>query len=76
MMSRARLAGIKREQDRDQPAHDMRVAVAVEGEHRPGGAVRLHVRDQPDLAGAALHLVGSMWRALGNGASVRPSSMT
>src|SRR6516165_104526 len=36
----------------------MGIAVAVEGEYRTTGAVRLHVREQPDLAGAAAHLVG------------------
>ena len=59
------LAGIKRKQNGDQAAHDMGVAVAVEGERRAGGAVRLDMREQPDLAGAASHLVGLGVRAFG-----------
>src|ERR1700688_1222450 len=51
-LSRA-LAGIKREQDGDQATHNMSVAVAVEGEGRARGAVRLNVCEQPDLAGTA-----------------------
>ena len=59
------LAGIEREEDRDQPAHDVGVAVALEGQRRAVGAVRLHVGHQPDLAGAAAHLVGLGVRRLG-----------
>ena len=56
-MSRAALVGIQGEQDRDQPAHDMGVAVAAKREDRSAGAVRPHGGGKPDLAGAALHLV-------------------
>ena len=37
----------------------MGVAVADEGQHRAAGAVGLHRGREPDLAGAALHLVAS-----------------
>ena len=63
-MSCAPLAGIEREQDRDQPAHDMGVAVAGEGQHRARRAVRLDRGRKPHLAGAALHLVGVAARGL------------
>ena len=52
-----RLAGIEREQDGDQAAHDMGVAVAGEAQHRAGRAVGQHRGREPNLAGAALHLV-------------------
>ncbi len=52
------LAGVQREQHRDQPAHDMGVAVAVESQHRTVAAIRLDGRREPHLAGAAPHLVG------------------
>ena len=74
--SRARLAGIEREQDRDQPAHDMGVAVAVESQHRPAGAVRLHMRER---ARPGWRSPAPCWRRcgrLGKGGSVRPSSIT
>jgi hypothetical protein len=51
------LAGNHRQQDGDQPADDMGVAVAGEAEHRP---IRISTDRgrEPDLAGATLHLVG------------------
>ena len=52
------LAGIEREQDGHEPAYDMRVAVADEAQHWPRFAVGLGGRREPDLTGAALHLVG------------------
>ncbi len=39
-------------------AYDMGVAVALEGQHRTGGAVAFYMGEQPDLAGAAAHFVG------------------
>src|ERR1700759_4584757 len=54
-----RMAGIKRQQDRDQAAHDMRVAVAEISEYRLPVAVAVDGLRQPDLADAALHLVFS-----------------
>ncbi len=50
-------ARIGRQQDGDQALHDMGVAVADERQDRPVRAVRLHRGREPDLAGAALHLV-------------------
>lgn len=49
-------SGLDGEQDRDQPAHDMRVAVALEIQHGLFAAA-VDVARQPDLAGAALNLV-------------------
>src|SRR5256885_9453027 len=51
------LARIKREEDRDQSAHDVRVAVADERQCRTGGTIGLDSGGKPYLAGAALHLV-------------------
>ena len=45
------------EQDRDEPAYDVGVAVALEREAR-STARGLHARGEPDLARAAAHLVG------------------
>src|SRR3954451_16482930 len=57
-----RAAGIKREHDRNQPAHDMRVAVATIPEDRRAVAA-VDVLGEPDLADAALYLVlGRMLR--------------
>src|SRR5665213_1965808 len=52
------VAGIQRQQDRDQPAHDMGVAVAEIVQERLIGGAAVEPPGQPDLAGAALHLVG------------------
>src|SRR5262249_39667190 len=52
------LPRVEGEQDRDQPAHDVGVAVAREGQDWTTGAVRLDAGRKPHLAGAALHLVG------------------
>src|SRR3954469_23669690 len=49
-----RAAGIKRQQDGDQAAHDVSVAVAPEDDALL--AVSNDLRDQPYLAGAAAHL--------------------
>jgi len=38
------LAGVQREQDRDQSTYDVSVAVAVEGQHRTVTAVRFDRR--------------------------------
>src|SRR5256885_2197147 len=51
------LAGEHREQDGDQAAHDMGIAVANEGEYGSALAIRMHGGCKPDLARAALHLV-------------------
>src|SRR5262249_19735137 len=59
------LARVKGEQDRDQPAHDVRVAVAHKGEDRPTRAVRLDAGCEPHLAGAALDFVGVAARVVG-----------
>ena len=59
------LAGIDREQDGDEAAHDMRVAVALEIQHRAGRAVRPDIGDEPHLAGAALHFIGVVMRRVG-----------
>ena len=68
-----RLARIEREQDRDQAAHDMRVAVADEGQRRPGGAVRARrvVSSQTWLAQPCTLLV-SLRACSGSGASIAP----
>src|SRR5262249_24762367 len=47
-----------RKQDFNQSTHNMGVAVASEREHWPACAIGLNHRREPDLAGAALHLVG------------------
>src|SRR6266699_3322901 len=52
------LAGVDREQDRNQSAHDMGIAVAHERQHRTIPSVRANRRRQPNLACAALHLAG------------------
>src|SRR4030081_2900767 len=49
--------GIQRQQDRDQPAHDMRVAVAEVVEQRFVAVAAVELLRQPDLAGGAPHLV-------------------
>ena len=53
-----RVAGIQRQQDRDQPAHDMRIAVAEIIQHGLVAVAAVDLLGEPDLAGAALHLVG------------------
>src|ERR1051325_2007618 len=58
-------AGVEGEQDGDEPAYDVGVAVACEGEHRSARAVRLDAGREPHLAGAALHLIGLGARGLG-----------
>ena len=69
--SPAVLAGVRdtdeREQHSDQPAHDMGVAVAEIGQHRLALVVALELARQPDLAGAALHLVGVVAVGVGKG---------
>src|SRR5262249_44618868 len=57
-----RTAGIERERDRNEPAHDMGVAVAAISQHRRA-VVAIDPLGQPDLADASLHLVrGRMFR--------------
>ena len=52
------LAGEHREQDGDQAAHDMGIAVAEILQLRFATAAAVELFRQPDLAGAPLHLVG------------------
>ncbi len=52
-----RVAGIERQQDRDQAAHDVGVAVAEIVQPRFAAAA-LDLPGEPDLAGAAIDLVG------------------
>src|SRR3954451_10413174 len=59
-----RLTGIDGEQNRDETAHDMSVAVACEREYGAILTIRLRRRREPDLAGAALHFVGFLAVAL------------
>ena len=49
--------GIQSEQNRDQPADDMSVAVTPKRENRSAGAVGPHGTREPNLAGATLDLV-------------------
>ena len=58
-----RTSRIQREKNRDQTFDKMSIAVADEGQHRVG-AMRFHTRVEPDLAGAAFHLVRGRPRAL------------
>ncbi len=69
------MAGIDGEHDGDEAAHDVGVRLAFEGQHRVRAGIG-HMADEPDLAGAALHLVfgGALFlRQIRQGA---PSSMT
>src|SRR5262249_60406103 len=56
------LARIDSEQDRNQSAHDMGIAVTAKGQHGRPRAVRAHRGVEPDLARAALDLVGITMR--------------
>src|SRR5262249_17354479 len=58
------LARIDSEQDRNQSAHDMGIAVAGKSQHRAADTIRAHSGIEPDLAGAALNLVGIAMRRL------------
>src|SRR3954453_5344148 len=60
-----RFGRIKREQNRDQSAYDVRVAVADKGEQWAGGAITADFGAEPDLAGAALNLVRFRAQLLG-----------
>src|SRR6266487_4053375 len=51
------LAGENCEQNGDEPAHDVGIAVAGEGEHGSARTIRMHGGCEPNLAGAALDLV-------------------
>src|SRR5258708_39537815 len=63
-----RLAGVDGEQDGDQAAHDMGVAVALEAEARgPPGAASIEGGPEPDLTGAAADLVSVRAVGLGQG---------
>src|SRR5580698_3595747 len=53
------MARIKRQQDRDQSAHDMGVAVAQVFQQRFARVAAFKALREPNLAGAPLHLVGS-----------------
>src|SRR6266700_3506337 len=50
-------AGENREQNGDESAHDVGIAVAREGEHGSARTIRMHAGCEPNLAGAALDLV-------------------
>src|SRR5581483_5490075 len=54
----ARLALIHGEEDGNEPAHDMGIAVAEELQDRSCARPLPHGAGEPDLAGAAAHLVG------------------
>ena len=70
------LAGKHREQDGDETAHDMGIAVAGEGEHRPAWpSERTVVASQTWLAQPCT-LFASLRSRSDNGARPRPSSMT
>src|SRR5579863_8904507 len=59
-----RAIGEKRDRDRDQPPHQVRVAVAAIVEDRPAIAVDLPLALQPDLTDAAPHLIDVTVRGL------------
>src|SRR5262249_29683682 len=65
------LARIEREENGNQPAHDVGVAIADEAQAR-AGAVRLDLCRQPNLTHAALHLVGGRALCLGQGLKLAP----
>src|SRR5262249_24025215 len=67
-----RLARIKCEQDGDETPHDMGVAVAGEGQHRPGGTVGADRGDEPNLTGATLNFVGFRSCGITNGSQSPP----
>ena len=67
---RGALAGKDRQNDCDETAHNMRVEVAPELQHRVGPVFVF--RDNPDLAGAALHLV--LRRVLGFGQRLKTAA--
>ena len=52
-----RMPGIQRQQDRDQAAHDMGVAVAEIVQPRLAAIAPIDLLREPDLADATLHLV-------------------
>src|SRR4051794_39900236 len=56
-----RAARIERDHDGDEAADDERVAVAAKFDARPA-VIRAHRLLEPDLAGAALHLVDVVMR--------------
>src|SRR3989337_3725571 len=60
------LARVEGEEDGDQPADNMGVAVANEGQ-AGDAAAPVYARRKPDLADAALHLVGGGVLLLGQG---------
>jgi hypothetical protein len=62
-----RLAGVDGEQDGDQAAHDMGVAVALEAEHGSALGPALCLGCEPHLAGAAADLVSVRAVGLGQG---------
>src|SRR6516164_3672431 len=59
------LARIDSEQNCNQSAHDMGIAVAGKSQHRAAGAIRAHGGVEPDLACAALNLIGIAMRRVG-----------
>ena len=59
-----RAVGEKRDRDRDQPAHEMRIAVAAKVQNRLAGRVPTGVAFEPNLADAAANLVGVVVRGL------------
>jgi hypothetical protein len=49
----------QRKEDRDEPAHKMRIAVAIEMQNRSAaGRLPAHAAGKPDLTGTPPHLVG------------------
>ena len=54
----------KRDRDRDQPAHQMRIAVAAKMQNGLAGRVAADFAFEPDLADAAANLVGVVMRGL------------
>ncbi len=57
-----RAVGEKRDRDRDQPAHQMRIAVAAKMQDRLAGRVAAALAFEPNLADAAANLVGVAMR--------------
>src|SRR4029079_6914489 len=68
----SRLAGVEREENRDQATHDMGVAVPDEAQSR-AAAIRIDFGREPDLAHAALHLVRCPALALAQGLTPAPA---
>ena len=75
-ISLRRLAGIERQRQRHEPAHDMRVAVAAKVRTRLAvGLVRSTLVSSQTWLAQPRTLLASLCAASGSGSSVRPSSM-